>query len=219
MAKVHTVVQGETLTRIAKKYGFSSIDPIYQHERNAKFRKLRPDPAMLSPGDKVHIPDMPPQSFILQPGRQHVFVVKTPPKEVFRLKLEDQNGDTLAGMRVSLAVGDSTIDAPVDEEGVVSLELPHGDETVGSLSVFVDEASELPSHTFEISLGHLDPVETLSGVQARCNALNFDCGVADGLMGKKTRAGVKAFQAAYALDVDGIPGPQTKGKLKEVYGS
>ena len=48
--------------------------------------------------------------------------------------------------------------------------------------------------------------------------LGFDCGVADGIMGGKTRTGVKAFQDENGLDVDGEPGPMAKGKLKEVYG-
>ena len=40
-------------------------------------------------------------------------------------------------------------------------------------------------------------------LQTRLNKLGFECGAADGIFGKKTLAGVKAFQLAHNLTVDG----------------
>lgn len=40
-------------------------------------------------------------------------------------------------------------------------------------------------------------------LQIRLNKLGFECGAADGIFGKKTLAGVKAFQLAHNLTVDG----------------
>jgi hypothetical protein len=58
----------------------------------------------------------------------------------------------------------------------------------------------------------------LTGVQYRLNAAGFGAGPVDGIMGPKTLKAVRAFQETYKLDVDGIPGPITQGKLVEVCG-
>lgn len=62
------------------------------------------------------------------------------------------------------------------------------------------------------------PMQTGADVQqlqAKLNSLGFDCGTADGIFGKKTRAGVKAFQAAHNLEVDGIVGKNTRSALEK----
>jgi len=46
-------------------------------------------------------------------------------------------------------------------------------------------------------------------VQTRLNALDFDCGVADGVYGRRTRRAVKGLQRACLLAVDGVVGAAT----------
>jgi hypothetical protein len=58
----------------------------------------------------------------------------------------------------------------------------------------------------------------LTGVQYRLNALGFGAGPVDGINGPKTIHAVRSFQKTYDLDVDGIPGPITQGKLVEICG-
>jgi hypothetical protein len=58
----------------------------------------------------------------------------------------------------------------------------------------------------------------LTGVQFRLNAAGFAAGPVDGIKGPQTDKAVRAFQAAYGLRVDGIPGPKTQAKLVEVCG-
>jgi len=50
-------------------------------------------------------------------------------------------------------------------------------------------------------------------LQFLLNENGFDCGTADGIWGKKTLAAVKAYQKAKGLEVDGICGKATWGKL------
>ncbi len=218
MATVHTVQQGETLNRIARQYKFISGEKIYNHEDNAEFRELRNDPNVIYPGDQINIPDKEDKVVWGSTNQTHVFRVKRPVIETFRVRIQNKSGKPWVGKRVTLTVGGQSFDAPISGDGIVSIDLPNGDESGGELNVFMNSNSDQPTHTFEVQLGHLDPVQELSGVQARCNLLGFECGVADGIMGRKTRAGVKEFQAAHGLDVDGVPGPMTKGKLEEVYG-
>ena len=56
-ARVHTVKKGESLDKIAKSYGFKSFKEIYNDPVNAKFRKTRPDPKLIQPGDQIVLPD------------------------------------------------------------------------------------------------------------------------------------------------------------------
>lgn len=53
---VHTVVRGESLSLIARKYGVDSWRRLYDHPDNASFRMLRPNPNLIYPGDRIAIP-------------------------------------------------------------------------------------------------------------------------------------------------------------------
>lgn len=218
MATVHTVQQGETLNRIARQYDFISGEKIYNHEDNAEFRALRTNPNVIYPGDQINIPDKEDKVVWGSTNQTHVFRVPRPQIDMFCVRIQNRAGKPWAGKRVTLTVGGQHIDAPIGSNGLIKVDLPDGNETTGELKIFMDPNSDEPTHQYDVQLGHLDPVEELSGVQARCNFLSFECGVADGIMGRRTRAGVKEFQAEHDLDVDGVPGPMTKGKLEEVFG-
>jgi peptidoglycan hydrolase-like protein with peptidoglycan-binding domain len=49
--------------------------------------------------------------------------------------------------------------------------------------------------------------------QSRMTAAGYDTGGVDGIFGTKTESGVKTFQGAQGLDVDGIVGPATWAKI------
>ena len=53
-------------------------------------------------------------------------------------------------------------------------------------------------------------------LQQNLNSLGYNVGTADGIFGLKTEAGVKAFQKANGLAVDGIAGPKTLSKIEEL---
>src|SRR5260370_36720170 len=53
----HTVTQGEHLSRIAKRYGFSDHRTIWDHARNAALKQEHQNPNVLFPGDQLFIPD------------------------------------------------------------------------------------------------------------------------------------------------------------------
>jgi peptidoglycan hydrolase-like protein with peptidoglycan-binding domain len=52
------------------------------------------------------------------------------------------------------------------------------------------------------------------GLQRRLIAAGYDVGEIDGRFGSKTEAAVKGFQGDFGLEVDGIVGPKTWGKLR-----
>ena len=53
----------------------------------------------------------------------------------------------------------------------------------------------------------------LKNAQLKLNKLGYNCGFADGIMGKKTRAALIKFQSDKGLIVDGILGPQSRKAL------
>jgi membrane-bound lytic murein transglycosylase B len=56
-------------------------------------------------------------------------------------------------------------------------------------------------------------IAQMAVVQRNLNALGFDVGGADGIIGPATRAGIRAFQAQNELIADGFPSPETLDKL------
>ena len=56
---------------------------------------------------------------------------------------------------------------------------------------------------------------TVRQVQLLLTYLGYDPGAIDGADGPKTRAAVKAFQAAEGLEPDGMAGQQTQARLRE----
>jgi hypothetical protein len=53
---IHVVKRGDTLSAIAKQYGVKSWQEIYNHSSNALFRRKRPNPNRIYPGDRINIP-------------------------------------------------------------------------------------------------------------------------------------------------------------------
>lgn len=57
MGTPYTVRSGDTLSRIAQQNGYSSWQEIYNHPDNADFRRRRPNPNQIHPGDQLILPD------------------------------------------------------------------------------------------------------------------------------------------------------------------
>ncbi|MBB1281225.1 peptidoglycan-binding protein [Pseudoalteromonas sp. SR41-1] len=218
MTQQHTVAQGETLLRIAKQYGYQTSKALYNHPSNAEFKALRPDPNLIYPGDKITIPPKKEKFIPLRTNSINSFVVQNE-KEYFRLQIIHEDGDDITGKRIVITIGSQTIDTVLPSNGLIEVELNENDSLTGQVDLYLKEDQSSPSESFTAQVGHLDPIDTLSGVQARCNLLGFDCGTVDGINGSKTKAGVSDFQYEHDLEVDGIAGAKTKAKLQQVFGS
>jgi hypothetical protein len=55
----HVVKKRENLSAIARQYGYSDWKALFNHPANAVFRKKRPNPNLVFPGDVLVIPDKP----------------------------------------------------------------------------------------------------------------------------------------------------------------
>jgi hypothetical protein len=210
----HTVKQGECLSMIAAHHGFADWRVVYDHPRNAEFRKKRPDPNLVYPGDRLFIPDAERKSEPCATGRLHRFQVSTPNK-ILRLAVEDLAGNRLANAPYELIVEGSRYEGTTDGDGKLEQPLPM-DAEVGTLRV--------GGQLWPLKIGHLNPLEDtpdegVSGIQARLRNLGYDPGPVDHVLGPRTRAAIRAFQRDNPpLEVDGICGPKTRAKLIERHG-
>ncbi|MCP5159692.1 MAG: LysM peptidoglycan-binding domain-containing protein [Gammaproteobacteria bacterium] len=59
MSDRYTVQPGDNLSKIARRYDYPSWRVIYYHADNAEFRRWRPNPNLIQPGDVLVLPDRP----------------------------------------------------------------------------------------------------------------------------------------------------------------
>ncbi len=65
MTTPYTVQRGDNLSKIARAHRLSNWRDIYDHAENADFRRRRPNPNLIHPGDVVMIPDPSPDESAL----------------------------------------------------------------------------------------------------------------------------------------------------------
>ena len=71
-----------------------------------------------------------------------------------------------------------------------------------NVDVFVDD-NDQPQGSYDLAVGHLDPVEEISGVQARLGNLGYYSGPITGTLDDATRRAVSAFRLdAFEEDQD-----------------
>jgi hypothetical protein len=232
MATTHTVNQGEYLASIAKKYGFADWRTIYDHAQNSDFKRKRPDPNVIYPGDKIFIPDKEKKDEPCATAREHRFQLKRP-RTLVRIVLRNHNGQPMSQMKYRLAVGEAnTYSGITKEDGLIEhpKELERdfpADSTEGELTVWQNTDSSEALCRWVLKLGHLDPVgevvedkAIITGVQARLNNLGFHCGKVDAVYGPKTKAAITRFQQLVLNrdNPDGEPDKETLDALVKHHG-
>lgn len=210
----HIVRPGEHLSMIAAAYGFSDPKALYDHPSNAAFKKKRPNPDVIHPGDKIEIPERKIKEVEVQAGKVHTFKVKLPTK-FLHLVIRDRIGNLVKNEPFELTVGKSVIQGTTTGEGVIDERIP-ADATSATLRI--------KKHRWQLKVGDLNPVEEtedggVTGAQMRLANLGYQPGAVDGLMGPRTRAAIRAFQKDFRLKKTGKLDADTLAKLKQRHGS
>jgi hypothetical protein len=209
VAGFYTVKQGDWLASIAHQFGIPDWHTIWNLPQNQDLRNLRKSPNILFPGDQVYVPDIKPGEVTRATDQSHQFV-RRKDKQPVRLQLFDGDKQPRVGVPYTFQAGNVTGDAETTAAGMVEQDVALD---ITSAVLTIDNQAIL------LRLGHLDPIEETSGVQARLANLGYDPGEIDGIYGPKTKAAIMAFQRECPpLKVDGICGQKTRQKLLEVYG-
>lgn len=201
--------QGDHLERIAHRVG-AAADVIWSAPENAKLREQRGDGHILAPGDLVFVPKIkPPAAVSLALGSTNTFTTVAPLTEV-RMKLRSE-GKPLANQPFRVLEAPA-VTGTTTGEGEARFEVPVSLRRVRlhltSLGVI------LP-----LDVGGLDPLQEITGLQARLAHLGHYHGEIDGRLGGDTRAAVRAFQKERGLVPSGVPDVSTLAALREAFGS
>jgi N-acetylmuramoyl-L-alanine amidase len=200
---VHIVKQGDSLTSISDQHGFF-WQTIWNHARNAELRRLRRNPNILMAGDRVFIPDKRAKEESAATGRVHSFRAKTVPARLI-LRLLDGRQRPRTGIRYTLDVDGQTFSGATNEDGVLSHVIPPGAATA-HLRLQTGEE-------WDLSIGHMNPIDYASGIQARLKNLGYYDGDASGTLDDATRDAIRAFQRAQGLAVTGEADDATREAL------
>ena len=211
----YQVQEGDCLSSIAKANGFADYQTIYQRPENADFRQKRPNPNIICPGDILFIPDLETKDISKGTDQQHVMKVKRPQVQL-RLCLKDDQHQPYKGVKYHLRVGFNEYDGSTDGAGMVEQDI-EADATDGEITIYPGGGSTPDQgYTFELQLGDLDPVDAMSGVDARLINLGFGPPDAEVPLSDDDRTeALKAFQDKFGLDVTGELTDETKSKLQE----
>lgn len=209
------IKQGDHLSKIAKDYGFSNYLTIWNRPENAQLKQKRPNPHVLHPGDELFVPERQIRQEPRGTDEKHAFIVRRVPLTL-RIVLEDVYEKPIANAACCFN-GDTEADLTTDSHG--KLEQTISPTVRDVLLTIRDPQTAIHDVQLTIKVGDLDPAEEISGQQARLNNLGYYTGAVGKPDERLLKIGIEEFQCENGLTVDGICGPNTQKKLKEVHGS
>lgn len=211
---IHVVKQGDHFSKVAAEYGFADWRTIWNNPANAELKKKRGNPNILYPGDKVTIPEKGEKTESMVTEQRHKFKKNGKPLKL-RLMLKDLNFKPLANKKCVLHVDGKQFEITSEANGLVEHEIPPNAERARLL--MGDDRAPITLEV-PIEIGHLDPVDTVSGQKARLNNLGYFAGPLDEEDESLFKSAIEEFQCDHKLTIDGKCGPNTQAKLKEIHG-
>lgn len=214
MPVTYTVEPGDCLSSIALEYGFT-WQSLWNDSANASLKQLRKDPNVLYPGDIVTIPDRAPKQYDAPAEQRHKFKLKGTPAKL-RVRLLDAAGKARKNLPFKLKIDGRLSKGTTDSDGRVQTSIAP-DAKLAVLTV-TDSAGKILD-LYELTLGGLNPVTEVSGLQQRLINLGFNCRPVDNEFGPITRAAMNAFQRSANLPATQDPDDATRDALVARHGS
>jgi hypothetical protein len=206
------------MASIAAEQGLFWQD-LWDLPENLSLKILRHDPYVLFPGDEVFIPDLRVAEWQRPTDQMHKFVLKGS-TERLKIVFTDENDKPITNapytLQVEAASGGNKKQFKGKTNGMGAIEqaIPP-DAWKGH--IVVDLEGE--QREYWISLGKIDPVTEISGVQGRLMNLGYYTGPLDGQMSAYTTTALLLFQEKYQLPPTGKNDEATQSKLKALFGS
>lgn len=137
---------------------------------------------------------------------ERVVPVGTIELQITLLDVDDKPRPAVA---YTLKVDGRTINKKTNAKGQI-IELIQSSNGQGTLVVDGEEIN--------LDIGGLPSVQEDAGVQGRLNNLGYECGRGDGQIDEPTRKALRRFQQRHGLEASGQITPETRVKLKDIYG-
>jgi hypothetical protein len=200
-ASTYIIRQGDCISSIADREG---LLPETLWDVNPELRAKRQNPNALLPGDKLIIPEKRIQEYPAAPDQCHQFVrIGAPTK--FRVVLERYQ-QPLANRQYILTVEGRIYNGTTSDTGLLEINLPARART-GTLKI-PEEQLEC-----ELQFGWLDPLDEITGAQARLQNLGYYHGDLNGQMNDNLQEALEIFQSDFGLPVTGELDDGTKQKF------
>ncbi len=204
--KTIEVKQGDTMISLTHAEGFRNWETIYNHPQNSELRESRPGGHQLFPGDRVFIPDKQIKEFTVSTDRRHTFILRS--LKAYVRVIVGNDKEVYAGCRYVLTVDGKEYNGETDSKGLVEIQVP-ADSKEGTLKVWPKDAVE--PITWNLNLGHLDPIDTEEGIKKRLSNLGFDPGDSD----EEFKNALTLFQERFGLQSTGELDDATRNKILE----
>ncbi len=208
----YEVQQGDCIDSIAFSHGHF-WQTIWNHSDNQQLKSLRKDPNVLLAGDRVFVPDLRPKQESAVTEERHRFKRKgVPAKLNVRFEFD---GKPRTDTPFTVVMDGVVKQGQTDGDGWVRLPIaPNAREAKIVLRPKNSEPEE-----YTLQLGHLDPIDTISGQKARLANLGLFQGEVSAEATPDFTEAIKTFQAACGLNETGVADQRTQQKLKDQHGS
>lgn len=215
MPTQHLVRPGECISSIASQYGFFP-DTIWDHADNTTLKNERGDGERLVSGDIVVVPDKVKREETGATGEKHRFRRKGVPSRLRLRVLYLEEPRASAPFRVE--IHGRTVEGETDADGYLEFPIQPSDKrahlTVGN----ADDQDDDVVQEYDLQLGHLEPIDTLAGVQSRLSNLGYHCDRELGEMNDETHEAIRLFQEANELEtIDGEINDETRDAIAALH--
>jgi hypothetical protein len=207
----HTVKPGDSLTSIAEKYGFFPAI-IWDDAANSDLKLRRKNMDILQSDDVVVIPDKRCESVSIASDTKHTFRRLGVPA-TFRIRINGPDNKPAANTPYRLDIDGKITKGQLNGQGELKETIP---PSASKAKLYLGE----PGNEIEcaIRLGHLDPIDSIKGIQARLNNLGYCCGAIDGQLNDATKSAILMFQqAAGHSDPSGDIDEQTRSEIEKLH--
>jgi len=200
-ASTYVIRQGDCISSIAEQAG---LLPETIWDANPDLKSKRQNPNALLPGDELIIPEKRIQECPAATDQCHQFVRKGAPTK-FRAVLERYQ-QPLANRQYILTAEGRIYNGTTSDTGLLEINLPPRART-GTLKI-PEEQLEC-----ELQFGWLDPLDEITGAQARLQNLGYYHGDLNGEMSDDLQEALEIFQSDFGLPVTGELDDATKQKF------
>src|SRR3954447_13545189 len=123
MSVTYTIKLGDYLAGIAKAFGYTDPDGIWNSPENTALKQLRKNGNILLAGDQLVIPDLKAGEIACNTDKQHTFVLARKPL-FLRITLRQAFAQPLAGIRCDMSIDSNSAVVTSSPSGQVERSCP-----------------------------------------------------------------------------------------------